>query len=61
MFQPFSGRMMLITLPSSVDNLHVIDAITLPPETDAPLIANANAMLPGSVTLQNLQIRGVPS
>jgi hypothetical protein len=36
-----------------VDDFHVIDAITLPTETDAPLIANANTMPPRSATLQN--------
>ena len=57
-FQPPSGRMMLISSFLHlviIDNLHIVDAITLPSETDAPLIADANAMQPGPIALKSLQ------
>jgi hypothetical protein len=38
-----------------IDNLHVIDAITLPSETDAPSIANADAMQSGPITFKGFQ------
>jgi len=38
-----------------MDNLYIVDAITFPSETDAPLIVDANAMKPGPITLKGLQ------
>jgi hypothetical protein len=38
-----------------IDNSHIVDAITLPSETDAPSIADANAMQPGPIALKSLQ------
>lgn len=38
-----------------IDNFHIVDAITLPSETDAPLIADANAIQPGPIALKSLQ------
>ena len=35
-----------------IDDFHIIDAIVLPTETDAPLVVDANAMLPGPVALR---------
>jgi hypothetical protein len=39
-----------------IDNLDVISAIHLPPETHPPLITDANAVLPSSITPQRLQM-----
>ena len=38
-----------------VNNLDVIDAITLPAETDSPLIVYPNAVLAGTVAFQRLE------
>jgi hypothetical protein len=38
-----------------IDNFHIVDPITLPSETDSPLIADANAMQPGPITPKSLQ------
>ena len=38
-----------------IDNLHIVNAIAFPAETDAPLIIDANAVKPGSVARKGLQ------
>src|SRR5258706_11441422 len=58
MFQPPSGRMLLmIFAPPSSGNRqsHIVNAIAFPAETDAPLIVDANAVKPGPITLKGLQ------
>ena len=38
-----------------VDDLDVVRVAVLPPEADAPLIVDANAVLPGAIPFQLLQ------
>jgi len=39
-----------------VHNLNIIGLSIMPPETDAPPIVDANAMLTNAVTLQSLEV-----